>query len=306
MIKIQNNNLEQIAYEHYEALKNYIEIKSKYKLETIDNWIKDCFGKKWNFKFIILAKPKELEELIKKSKCNNDFKYFITLYDYFIERKNPKLRVNNNPYNAYYLIKKLNINTCPYCNRNTIYNLNYSSKRTSKLDHFYPKSKYPFLAVSFYNLIPSCKICNFIKNDSDKKDYINPYDDRFDMNKSVRFTFKILNSEFYYSLDGFKISCNLNESISNDEKNRIKNNIKDFKLFDLYKNHKDIVLELIQKEVIYNDSYLDELFKSYEGTLFKNREDLQKLVSGGFIEDESINKRPLSKLIKDITTELDL
>ncbi len=74
----------------------------------------------------------------------------------------------------------------------------------------------------------------------------------------------------------------------------------------MYQNHKDIVLELIQKNAIYNESYLDELMYQYEGTLFKNREDLQRLISGGYISDEEIGKRPLSKLIKDISTELDL
>ena len=40
--------------------------------------------------------------------------------------------------------------------------------------------------------------------------------------------------------------------------------------------------------------------------LFKNREDLLRLISGGYINDEDINKRPLSKLIKDISEELGL
>jgi len=40
--------------------------------------------------------------------------------------------------------------------------------------------------------------------------------------------------------------------------------------------------------------------------LFRNREDLERLISGGFIQDDEINKRPLSKLIKDITQELQI
>jgi hypothetical protein len=87
--------------------------------------------------------------------------------------------------------------------------------------------------------------------------------------------------------------------------NRRANNNKDvFKLEERYNNFKDIILELIQKDVVYNESYLDELYKKYEGTLFKNKEDLQRLISGGYIEEEQINNRPLSKLIKDITIEL--
>ena len=44
----------------------------------------------------------------------------------------------------------------------------------------------------------------------------------------------------------------------------------------------------------------------YEGTLFKNREDLQRLISAGYVSDDEIGKRPLSKLVKDISNELGL
>jgi len=44
--------------------------------------------------------------------------------------------------------------------------------------------------------------------------------------------------------------------------------------------------------------------QKYEGTLFKNREDLLILVTCGYVSDEDLHKRPLSKLIKDISQEL--
>ena len=84
------------------------------------------------------------------------------------------------------------------------------------------------------------------------------------------------------------------------------NTIDTFRLETLYDEHKDIVLELIKKAEIYNESYVDELFQKYEGTLFKNREDVLRHITGGYVEDKDINKRPLSKLIKDISEELNL
>ena len=33
-------------------------------------------------------------------------------------------------------------------------------KSKKQIDHFFPKRKYPFLALCYYNLIPSCDICN--------------------------------------------------------------------------------------------------------------------------------------------------
>lgn len=63
-------------------------------------------------------------------------------------------------------IKRLKLKICPYCGRNQINVASYERKRDSKppIDHFLPKSKYPFLAVSFRNLIPCCSTCNDIAN----------------------------------------------------------------------------------------------------------------------------------------------
>ena len=169
-----------------------------------------------------------------------------------------------------------------------------------EFDHFYDKDTYPILALSFYNLIPSCHICNSTLKGKEKfsiNTHLNPYYDNF--NDVAKFKLKIKNSTFYHTINGFSIELET-------EDNRAKNSIKSFELKTLYQNHKDIVLELIQKEAIYNESYLDELLSQYEGTLFKNREDFQRLISGGYITDDEIGKRPLSKLIKDISKELDL
>jgi len=74
----------------------------------------------------------------------------------------------------------------------------------------------------------------------------------------------------------------------------------------LYAQHTDFVLELIQKKYAYSESYLDSLYKQYEGTLFKNREDILRLVAGNFVDEANLSKRPLSKLTKDIVQQLDL
>ena len=56
--------------------------------------------------------------------------------------------------------------TCPYCNEypvKIVVNRDREegdSRLLFDLDHFYPKSGYPYLALSFYNHIPSCKVCN--------------------------------------------------------------------------------------------------------------------------------------------------
>lgn len=61
-------------------------------------------------------------------------------------------------------IKKTKMLYCPYCNSETIYEIpkagNPNDTYKSALDHFLPRSKYPFLGISLYNLVPSCTRCN--------------------------------------------------------------------------------------------------------------------------------------------------
>jgi uncharacterized protein (TIGR02646 family) len=55
-------------------------------------------------------------------------------------------------------IRRTKIRVCPYCGLTII---EPSDNRTKhQIDHFFPKGKYPFLALSYYNLIPSCDKCN--------------------------------------------------------------------------------------------------------------------------------------------------
>jgi len=301
MIKIQNEHLEKLAQNHYKAISNYMGEK---KIAKWDEQIKKDFSDKYSFKKLLLAQPHELR-LLKTlfHGKTEDYQLFKTYYSYLNSYKDVKFylfgaeasdsEVKRIDYNAYKLVKDLNISTCPYCNRNTVYNLNKSDGRTSEIDHFYPKGKYPYFAISFYNLIPSCKVCNKLKMEEEIN--INPYEESFYEN----FKLVVKNANFYHSIDGFKLELK-------SEEDEVQKQIDTFKLDDLYQNHKDIVLELIQKETIYNESYLDELLIQYEGTLFKNREDLQRLISGGYVSDDEIGKRPLSKLVKDISNELGL
>lgn len=58
-------------------------------------------------------------------------------------------------------VKGLNLRVCPYCGRSYIYAVDKGSTTVKpQIDHFLPKSKYPFLALSYFNLIPVCPICN--------------------------------------------------------------------------------------------------------------------------------------------------
>ena len=64
---------------------------------------------------------------------------------------------------AYWLQRQLCVRVCPYCNRMYTTTLYGKNGVRPDFDHFYPQSIYPYLAVSLFNLIPSCNICNKAK-----------------------------------------------------------------------------------------------------------------------------------------------
>lgn len=257
-----------------DKLKSYPKEIDLEKLITLD--YKGLYGLK-----DFIDNNKDLTELTETQKD-----YFYTLYK---RLKKPEY------------IKDLDITVCPYCNRNYIFNFKKidSLEATAQLDHFFDKSTYPYFSVTIFNLVPSCQTCNQRK--SKKTDVIyHPFSES--LNDDVKFKLKLKDSKFYYDKNSLEIVTEVNK---NKEK-VVNSHIETFNIQNLYNEHKDIVLELIQKAQIYNESYIDELYQKYEGTLFKNREDVLRHITGGYIEDKDINKRPLSKLIKDISEELDL
>ncbi len=279
MIKIVTQNLEELAHKHYEAFK------TKFKFPT-------C---KYALEEVITAKPEKLHEIAMHYKGDTTFDFMKNEYKKFT------VKADHDTYDAYTLAQSLNVTVCPYCNRNYTFTVRSKNGSTRpQFDHFYDKATYPILALSFYNLIPSCPTCNASIKGRKKfslATHVHPYVEGFD--DKARFALHVKDSSFYYDEKGFNLELDSNDA-------KAKKNIKDFALEEIYKNHKDIVLELIQKSVMYNESYIEELMKNYEGTLFKNEEDLLRLIFGGYISDEDLGKRPLSKLTKDILEQLEI
>ncbi|HHD2944424.1 TPA: hypothetical protein ACNZ7J_002079, partial [Enterobacter bugandensis] len=64
-------------------------------------------------------------------------------------------------YDAYDLCSASKTRSCPYCNQSYAFTIRAQKKEfRPTLDHFFPKESYPHLALSLYNLVPSCSICN--------------------------------------------------------------------------------------------------------------------------------------------------
>lgn len=198
-------------------------------------------------------------------------------------------------------IKDINLDTCLYCNRGYIYYLSGVDGTDIKpeIDHFYPKAKYPFLGLSFYNLIPSCQICNGGdakgSKDPNDEDLVNPYelDD-----ENFKFTYKISKIDVLRPLASkYNVEVKL--------RSRLEGNNRVFKLERLYQQHSDHVLELIIKSQCKYPTVVRDYLKSYKGLAFDNHE-IDRIIVGNYTRPEDVGKRPLAKMYQDIARELKL
>lgn len=203
-------------------------------------------------------------------------------------------------YSRYDFVIKHGLKSCPYCNRNYIFIVDKDgSKLRPEIDHFYPKSIYPFLAMSFYNLIPSCQICNHTKKDKDA--FIDKLKSPYEINfYDFKFKYKPKNITFYqikkskYTQKRFDIILSKTNSVETNDKY--------FKLKLLYEQHKDVVLDLLLKKTIYTRSYIMELKTNF---LFTDDE-IYRFLFCNYLKDKDLHKRPLSKLVRDISEDIGL
>jgi hypothetical protein len=98
------------------------------------------------------------------------------------------------------------------------------------------------------------------------------------------------------------IKFDYEDSITIQLETKYEKNNEYFQLEERYKNHKDIVIELILKEIIYPKSYIEELIKNGFGT----EEEICRFLFSNYLGIDDLHKRPLSKLTRDICEELGL
>ena len=191
-------------------------------------------------------------------------------------------------------VNVLGVTVCPYCNRNFI---NSNKKTTNcQFDHFINKSSYPILAVSFYNLVPVCPSCNHIKSDKDFS--YSPYDDSVNTDGIITFSYSLKGIDYLSDSSQLQVLLNTGSNKILDD------NIKILGLNDLYQIHSDSIQELIKKKQIYTDEYVNQLDKNFGKLL--NKDEIERLITGAYTSADDYGKRPLSKMITDISREIGL
>ncbi|MCG3694452.1 HNH endonuclease [Aliarcobacter butzleri] len=297
-------------------------LKIKYSSNLEDNYYKEIakskadkfngltFEEYYNkhYKKILIYELKEIlcgnfEKLIEiknklGKKDDNKIKSFFN-YDKAKSTKFIPLISKLQPKISNFFQENIEVHTCYYCNIDFIntFKKNNETKNAFTLDHVLEKADYPFLALSLYNLVPSCYVCNSkVKDSKILFDEFSPTNKDFDFNERVKFKSFISNVNLQIEKEqDFYIKLIENYSNKYDEY------IKSLNLNDRYDYHKYKVLEMIQKRKEYPDSRIKELSDLTK----KTQEEIKQDLFGIYIL-EDLHKRPLSKLIKDISEELEL
>lgn len=208
------------------------------------------------------------------------------------------------------LFEATNATVCPYCNRVFIANVRtirrdkndkiQPTEVRGELDHFYSKDTYPYLAISRYNLVPSCPFCNHTKSDGDSSKLVNPY--CLDSHEHLRFDMAITASGF-----ANMETCAKAITIEPHPDEVMKGNVEMFHLEDIYKTHTDYAAEIYYKHILPRPleyrKYVSEFFSSKGIPL--NSEDERRLLLGVYPPCE-FSKRPLSKLRYDLAKKYGL
>lgn len=304
MIKSSTPDIDKLAEAHYLKLKinlldkidNGVNYISKINKPALTDFNKRCL--RIYLKYILTAKPEDLLKLYDLFEKHFPGINYQKVFDYdWFSSKTRK-------YGTYELAQKLNIRVCLYCNRSytiTVTSNNKNKFTRPQFDHFHYKNKYSLLALSFYNLIPSCNICNSnLKGDVDFEG-INPYTD----NLIDQFKFKSIPLNITTLLnvnDEFDIQVIKSNPTDVDVNRKIDKTIETFKLKEIYKAHGNEIKDLYFLRYKYSQKYLEELSKMTKNKF--SEEELFRLAFGTEIEESKFTNRPLSKLKKDILIEL--
>jgi len=192
-----------------------------------------------------------------------------------------------------------NMNVCPYCNRNYINPIYKDSNRKDKddtsndeqspdIEHFFPKSIYPFLSLSISNLLPSCGFCNKIKSNVDTlKDFKSPYEIE---PEDFRFSFEL------QEVDKVKIKIK--------STHEVKRNIEVLDLENMYNRvHSGFIDEIfldIKKYPKHNQKFLESFDVSTDDIMdMKYKEKFRN-----YYKEKELHKQPLSKMTRDLFVQI--
>lgn len=293
-----------MSYEEMAEIKEYLHDMIHLDLEPINEVIRDTGGEIQQIKSYHdlqsrKAKSYTVHAYIHGIMLNpvnydaiyNDFKKFNEFYDNWSKKK-----IN------YWITKKTELKVCPYCNIS--YTYSRGKAVTAQLDHFFPKSEYPILALCFYNLVPSCPSCNKLKLDNTEK-MASPY--KVGCFKDLRFTWDYregADQDKYCekgSLNTLEEMIDIKIETSKEDE---QHNLNSMKIEEAYQQHRDYASEIIKKVMTYTNQETQKLICNIGASIGITSEEIERFYLGNYLDENDLKKRPLSKMTKDFYDEI--
>ncbi|MFC4634652.1 hypothetical protein ACFO3O_12075 [Dokdonia ponticola] len=252
---------------------------------------------------IIVSKPEKLYEIYNRIK--SQYLYLGYTQEQF-KTESDKIFVDSgytdwflsNKWN-YKFAKLINKHTCTYCNREYIFVFKKEKGKglVPQMDHWFPKTFFSLLALSFYNLIPSCGTCNTIKSDAEfnLEKHLHPY-----VNKDISNAYKF--DYIFKTAHVPEIFLKENTLIGN----KGKNTFDALNLPFIYKGHSDKELkDLYDLRFKYSENYLESLIKNtFNSHLPISDNEKYRLIFGIELDPKDYHKRIMSKFKNDIIEKL--
>ncbi len=336
MLIIEDNtavNLDNIALEHYQNLisplladgrsyhkrnsligrihKQRLEDLRNTQQQRVDFWDFLLNNNYANLMRIITSRPNDLKNCINEVSRLFGNALFSTHISYDLARLTAFGKIVNKVFNYDLYRKKsecgrycaqLNLRYCPYCNEQVIQVITQGNnqKVLHQLDHFYPQARYPYLSVSFFNLIPGCSVCNSqLKSEKnfDIDTHFNPFHKRFDD---------------YFTFELEDINCGSEEDVKIIYTNKQVYNphaIEDFAIMERYNQaHKKIPYNIMRSLKNRSPKYRRSIFEQFKSLFRIYDNTTNRLIENLDIPKErnQINNTQLGKLKRDIAIQLGL
>lgn len=291
MIPIRQYYTEDVKEAHWKRVKSILDSREQ---RTINRLIKgdNRFKHFKNVKGLIIASFEDLQKSYLLLQTNNNVSTDIS----FLKDKYTNVFAKGRKFHIS-LVDDLGLKTCPYCNRGYIYSTRRGvgksePKNTCQLDHFIDKGKYPYFALSLFNLIPVCSSCNHSKH---TKNFNKSPFEIADVDECFKFRLDYAKAD-YTKQEAFQVALEVRDKGFCKQEETLG-------LTKLYEKHNDIGHELFLKQHIYSEDRIMELCESFP-ELFTSPNEVRQLILGNYIDKKDVGKRPLAKMTRDIMMQL--
>lgn len=228
----------------------------------------------------------------------NELKTIKSIFNY-------KTQIVENKDFSYFIAGLIDSNTCTYCNRQytlTVLGKNNESFIRPEFDHWFSQQDYPDLALSYYNLIPSCSLCNSSLKRTQKttfQKHIHPY---VDSEPGFFFRYQPLGidkgGKDNYAVD-FNITATGMDAI------RVHNTLNLFRIKEIYNAHANYELrDLIELATAYPKDYIEIIITKILKDTSLTKEDIFRMLFGIEMTPKKYLDRPFSKFKNDVIYQI--